>query len=363
MGIRIRNLDTNLWHLTVKVYCPKEVKKRETFSGTKSEAHDRGFEILKELKNGSSVPPPTYNAKTFGDILGIYKSKSRSFSVPHQSRFNQLLKALGDVPLSMFPERLEAYLKLRSETPSRIKKGLSDASINRLTQLVMAAFNKAVEIEILDKNPISRARFPKYKETPRDVIISKKDLARLLDIIAIEASHLEAIVRYNFQVPCRKSELINMRMEDLDLINNAIRVRNGKTKNDAGIWKPIPPDMVGYFRSIPPGCPYLFYRFEKGVYKPLGDFKTAWKRCLRLAGLPDLHFHDGRHTSASNLVDNGTPDRVVMQVAGWRTDMLRIYYNRSGKQSFGLLKFSESCGGPQPTYQGDGFLSKTSGRF
>jgi len=84
-----------------------------------------------------------------------------------------------------------------------------------------------------------------------------------------------------------------MRREDLDLINNCIRVRNGTTKNDQGIWKPIPNNLISYFRNIPPESEYLFYRYviKHKEYMPLGDFKTSWKRVRKLAGISDFVFH------------------------------------------------------------------------
>jgi integrase len=148
------------------------------------------------------------------------------------------------------------------------------------------------------------------------------------------------MVKYALQVPCRRSELLNMKREDLDLQNLAIRVRNGTTKNDAGVWKPIPPDMQAYFQSLPEGCPYLFYRSVRRGYKPIGDFKKAWSRCLGLAGIEDFRFHDTRHISATNLLDNGTPEHVVLQVAGWKTNMLKTYYHRDGKKALGLVRFN-----------------------
>ncbi len=159
----------------------------------------------------------------------------------------------------------------------------------------------------------------------------------------MEAPHLKAVVRFALQVPCRKSELVGMTVDDLDLFNNVIRVRNGETKNGAGLWKPIPPDMREYFRSIPVGCKYLFYRQDKNGYHSLGDFKKAWKRCLNIAGVNNFRFHDTRHCSASMLVDNGTPEQVVMSIAGWKTNMLRVYYNREPKKTLDLVRFTRQC--------------------
>lgn len=37
-----------------------------------------------------------------------------------------------------------------------------------------------------------------------------------------------------------------------------------RTKNEDGAWKPIPPDMVSYFRALPPETPFLFFRVVGG---------------------------------------------------------------------------------------------------
>lgn len=102
----------------------------------------------------------------------------------------------------------------------------------------------------------------------------------------------------------------------------AIRIRNGKTKTDKGCWKPIPPDMIEYFKNIPKDCPYLFYRPEMGKdgamkYYPLGDFKKAWSNVLKAAGISDFHFHDAQHLAATDMVNAGNADRAVSDIARW----------------------------------------------
>jgi len=103
-----------------------------------------------------------------------------------------------------------------------------------------------------------------------------------------------------------------MTRADLDLVNGAIRVKAEISKNDRGCWKPIPPDMASYFQTLPKETEYLFYRAVeekktgKVQYFGLGSFHSAWYRCLKLAGLTGLHFHDTRHMAATSLIDNGT---------------------------------------------------------
>jgi integrase len=203
-----------------------------------------------------------------------------------------------------------------------------------------------VALNLIKSNPISKVRFPRLKELPRDVVLNSFDIQRLLNKVETEAPHLNAILRYALKVPCRKSELVKMKKDDLDMIHNAIRVKAGNSKNDMPCWKPIPPDMVSYFRTLPKETDYLFYRMEEEKktgaikYYGLGNFQRSWRRCLRLAGLSFFHFHDTRHISATALIDNGTPEQTVMAVANWKTNMLRSYYHREPKQALQLVRFT-----------------------
>ena len=345
MGIKIIKQEPKKFLIKVRVRKGAEdLRRREIFYGTLAKAEDRAHEIKKGLIEGEGSILTRPKVDCFHDVLELYREKSPAFSPQHKSRFNQLKRDIGEVKLTDLSDRLELYLKMLRNSPSTTGKPLSEASINRLMQMVFAALNKAVKTEAIDKNPISRARFPKSKEVARDKVLTPEERQRLLNVMGREAPHLMPIFIYAMQIPCRKSELINMRREDLDMINNAIRVRNGTTKNDQGLWKPIPPDMVEYFRNIATESQYLFYREENGAYYSLGDFKKSWTRCLRLAGVTGFRFHDTRHISASDLIDKGNTEQLVMQIAGWRTNMLRTYYHRTGKQAFAQINFGSGSG-------------------
>jgi len=345
MGIEHRG--SGEWFLNVRVKIKgRELRKRETFQGTRAAAEERFFNIKSELRDGASQS--LQPAQTFGEILSKYKESRGEIPRSQLSIFTALMQDLGGVALSVFPDKIVQYSSILRKLPSkRSGKRLSNGTINRYRAMIFAALNLAVDLGILDKNPITKAHFSKLKEIARDRYLTPLEIRHLLNIIDLEAPHLGPVVRFNLQVPCRKSELVNMRREDLDLFNNAIRVRNGTTKNDDGLWKPIPPDMVAYFRSIPAESPFLFFRRVGGRFLPLGDFKCSWNRCLDLAGISDFRFHDGRHIAATTLIDHGTPEQAVMTVAGWKTNMLRTYYHSAGKKALGLIRFSP--GNAQPS--------------
>lgn len=349
MGIKKHETKTNFWYVDAHVRLNgRTIRKRKLFEGTKREAKDFRTALAKELRTGlgdSSARSISY----FGEALDLYDQRN---PVPPRRRgqYNQLQSDLGGVPLNRLADSLEDYLKLLKTRPSpAIGKPISEASTNRLMQMLMAALNLAVKLEVLDKNPISRNRFPKYKEVPRDRVLTEDELSRLQKVIKEEAPHLEPIVEFSIWIPSRKSELVNMKRPQLDLKGDGcIRIPNGTTKNKRGMWKPIPPAMKAYFETLPPEdvCPYLFHRYEKKTdqFFPLGDFKKAWKRCLRLADIPDFRFHDLRHMAVSLLINNGTPERVVMQIAGWVTPMFSTYYHMAGKESLAFVKFEPDSG-------------------
>lgn len=330
----------------------KIVQKQTTLTGSTRERAKAALEKMKAelraLTTGGSLT--VIELKTFGDLLKIFKKKREQCSDSHMNKIISLENELGGIGLPFFPDRFEQYLQILKTTNSETtERPRSNACINRLVEIVRAAFNMGVALNLVGNNPITKVRFPKLKELPRDIVLSEADRLRLLNVISQEAPHLTAIVHFALQVPCRRSELVNMTKADLDLIHGAIRVKAEIAKNDRGCWKPIPPDMTSYFRSLPKETEYLFFRKitnkKKGTirYAGLGDFKKTWKYCLEEAGLTGFHFHDTRHIAATALIDNGTPEQAVMTVANWKTNMLRNYYHREPKKVLELVRFTWRC--------------------
>lgn len=151
--------------------------------------------------------------------------------------------------------------------------------------------------------------------------------------------HLYHLVEYSFLVPCRKSELVNLPRNAYNPFTNTIYVPD--SKGGMPIHKPVPEHMLPYFRNIPADCPFLFFRQDKnGTYHSLGDFRKAWHYCLELAGLKDVRFHDTRHCAATDLYANGNPERVIMDIAGWKTPMLSTYRHKNSLKSAQIIRFS-----------------------
>jgi integrase len=50
--------------------------------------------------------------------------------------------------------------------------------------------------------------------------------------------------------------------------------------------------------------------------RPLGSWRTAWRKLVTEAGLHGLRFHDMRHQAITELAESGASDRTIMSIAG-----------------------------------------------
>lgn len=327
----------------------KIVHRRRTLEGTKERAREVLAEMKREIRGAKSAECSLTVLATFSDVLSIYREKKNKHLAPDISRIDKLSADLGKVPLAAFPDRFEAYLKLYRSSPlakynDTVKKGKlpSNATVNRLIEMVRASFTLAVELELLKVNPITKARFPKAKESPRNRYLNEDERRRLLNVIEARAPYLLPIVRYSLLVPCRKGELVKLPREAYNAFTNQIFVPDSKA--GISINKPVPPEMKDYFiKGIPAGCPWLFFRQEKDGFHSLGDFKKAFRSCVKAAGLQNVRVHDLRHVAASDLCALGNSEREIMDIAGWKTPMLSTYWHKDSMRSAANIKFSSKC--------------------
>jgi integrase len=336
----IKNVAVGVWKVAVTVRrknVPYPVKRKATVRGTKNDAIQKEAALRKALLDGgqgeSSLTAgtviSTFNkvkVDTFSDAVDIYIEKSMAagrFSRTHIKQLEWIRRELGHVPMALLAERFDAWRKVYNATLTSRGTPKANGTINMPITIVRSICNHLVDLEILDKNPISKARFPKLRQKAREVYLSKEERERLFEVIQQERLYILPIVKFMLQTPCRVGELVTAKVGQLR--DETIFIP--KSKNGDALHKPIPRDMVDYFANIPDGCEYLFYRESKGKYYPLSNIKNPWIHCRKLAGLPDLHIHDLRHIAVTDMALRGVPNHIIMKIAGWRTDMMKIYFN------------------------------------
>jgi integrase len=133
---------------------------------------------------------------------------------------------------------------------------------------------------------------------------------------------LETAYNYGWRV----SELLNLRVGQVDLVARTIRLEPGTTKNQEGREVTIESEtLLQLLRHCAQGKRPQDHVFTRGD-KPVRDFRKSWQNLCTAAGVPALLFHDLRRTAARNLRAAGVAEEIIMRIAGWKTSSVFKLY-------------------------------------
>lgn len=93
-----------------------------------------------------------------------------------------------------------------------------------------------------------------------------------------------------------------------------------------------------------PGKPLISLNLTYPKLNPvllLGTLQKPWAYCLKKAELTNVPIHYLRHISASDLYHAGNPERMIMDIAGWKTPMLSTYRHKDSFKSAQSIQFSK----------------------
>jgi integrase len=130
---------------------------------------------------------------------------------------------------------------------------------------------------------------------------------------------LRAMFETGYTYGWRHEELIEMRVSQVNIAANTIRLEPGTTKNDEGrevtMTLPVRTLLAQCIQAKTPDD-HVFTR-EDG--KPIKDFRGKWASVCKAAKVPELLFHDLRRKAARNLRRAGVAEGVIMKIGGWKT--------------------------------------------
>ena len=138
--------------------------------------------------------------------------------------------------------------------------------------------------------------------------------------------NIKSIVITALNTGCRKSEILNLQWDNIDLRNGFILLSQDMTKNSERKEIPINKTLRETFEGITRrlDIPHVF--FDTATGKPFQDVKRSFNTALRRAGIRDFHFHDLRHTFASHLIMSGIDITTVSRLLGHKTLTMTLRY-------------------------------------
>jgi site-specific recombinase XerD len=192
-----------------------------------------------------------------------------------------------------------------------------DASLSTLTQVV-SALRFLYGVTLRRKWVIERIPYPKPVRKRLPVVLSQTEVRKFLG--AIRNPKHRTLLTVCYATGLRVSEVVNLKVADIDSGRMVINVRQGKGRKDRVV--PMSDDLVEllreYWRKVRP-VDWLFPSSWDKCSRPLTP-RTVSRACakerkkqgMRKAVTP----HTLRHSFATHLLDSGVNLRAIQQMLG-----------------------------------------------
>lgn len=312
--------------------------RRSVFGRTRAEAATKLRELIAAYETGSLEIP---TKATVGHYLQTWLAETakpslrpRTFVTYEQVIRSHILPNLGHIPLrKLSPHHVQRWLNARAAT------GLSPRTCQHARAILRAALTRAVKWGYISRNVAALVDGPRVVRP--EIRPLTPEQARSL--LTAAANHrLGSLVTVAVSLGLRQGEALALRWADIDFDSGLLHVKHALQFPKGGGWSLVEPKSDRSRRTVTlPQIATIALRahsrrqkedrllagakwrengfvFTTRVGTPLDPWGVikAFKALLRSAGLPNIRFHDLRHTAATLLLAQGVDPRTIMATLG-----------------------------------------------
>ncbi len=233
-------------------------------------------------------------------------------------------------------------MHVRSFYREKLDSGLSSATVRKMHSILRKALKQAILDGLIPRNVCEAVKPPKVERkeiTPLD----REQAKALLD--AASGDRLGTLYVLAVHTGMREGELLGLKWEDVDLESGILRLRRAlvreggkvklgdlktaKSRRQVQLTRAAADALRSHLERqleemkrmgslYQPGG--LVFATESGaLINPSNLRNRSFKPLLKRAGLPDICFHDLRHTCATLLLSQGTHPKLVQELLGHAT--------------------------------------------
>ncbi len=167
-------------------------------------------------------------------------------------------------------------------------------------------------------------------------ILSEQEVCALIN--ALDNIKHKAMISLIYSAGLRCSELINMKIVDIDSQRMIVQIRQAKGMKDR--IAPLSPTILTllrvYYKKYKPKI-YLFEGQTGGQYSAR-SLDLVLKKAAFLAGLrKKVHLHMLRHSFATHLLENGTDLRFIQELLGHKSSKTTEIYTHVSKSAISRI--------------------------
>ena len=162
--------------------------------------------------------------------------------------------------------------------------------------------------------------------------------------VLIQSTHnlrYRTAIETAYSTGLRMSELLALKVSDIDAAKRMIHVRCGKGGHERLVF--MPPSLLAtlrsYYRQIhPKPSEWVFYGATADEPLKAATLRRAFKQACTLAGVrEDFTFHGLRHSLATHLLERGVSRDQVQDILGHKSPLSTRVYARTTAAMFDKL--------------------------
>ena len=316
-----------------------ENRKRKTFYGkTRKEVQEKLRVALNEQKQGILSTGPQQSMKQFLEqwLEEVHKPTIRIGTYKGYRRYldKHVLPVLGHVMIQkLTPQQIQAFYTRKQQ------EGLSAKSIINIHGMLHKALDHAIRWGLVPRNVCDAVSLPKRTRHEIQPLTDKQ--ARQL-LVAASGHSLEGLLTLAVTTGMREGELLALKWQDINFEARSLHIRHSmgyipgkgylefEPKTSKSRRKVVLPPFVcealkqhrmrQLEARLKAGTRWqdldLVFCNKYGGYLDPAHLRQRFDKLLREARLPDVRFHDLRHSAATILLSLGVPAKVVQEILG-----------------------------------------------
>jgi integrase len=322
-----------LWVAQVTV----QAKHISKYFKKQKDARDWLQDTRNQIQNGLTYNGAQITVGVFlEDWLNSYKSSVRPKTIYQYREIvkNKIIPAIGKVKLKdLRPDQIQYFYN------TCLDNGVSERTTLLIHAVLHRALNQALLWGLIGRNPSQAVTRPKYKR--KEMMILTGDQVGVF-LAAAKGTNYEVIYWLAVTTGIREGELLGLKWSDLDWENKCLQIqRQIQRLSEVGVVFSEPKTAAGK-RLIVLSSTVVLKLFEQKKHQELikqfaGDrwkennliftstigtpvdrrnMYREFKSIIKKAGLPDIRFHDLRHTAATLMLQQGVHPKIVQERLG-----------------------------------------------
>jgi len=236
-----------------------------------------------------------------------------------------LIPYFQSIPLS----KITAY-DIDQLYTQKLNEGLANATVKKIHNLLSKALQKAVKWGLIKNNPAKDASPPSIHKTPKQ-IWTLEEAKTFLEVCGQENELIPFLLA--IFTGMRRGEILALKWKNVDLDKGVIHVEESLTRTkakglfvkevktshsrrDVYLSASVQEALVRYRDKQTPNKLGLVIASKAGGYLEPRNLIRKFKALAKKANVPDIPFHNLRHTHATILMRMGENPKVVSERLG-----------------------------------------------